>query len=501
MKGNSLSANIAKLIFLTVALKLVGFVSRSVVAYYFGITSDTDIYYTASGFIDSVSAVVLAGLSVGVVNIYISNSPEDRSEFISNLLSIITLITLFVALACYVFAAPISWALMPRNDAAADGLKTMLRVLSLSFPFHGAVSLLGATLQAEKRFIPLKITGTITSLTNMAFVVLFSSVFGVRALMFAYVSGSLLNALFLFAHARKYAEIRVKKAVLDAKIRQLLFMVAPLILGMAANQIHLIIDKSIASTVAVGAISALSYAGFLYLFFENVIIQSVSTAIFPEIVEEFHRNQTAEHIAGRVKTTMLFTTYILMPMVTACVVNSDFIIRLLYMRGNFGPDSVSLTTAALNGYMLGLPALGLRDISNRVYYAYGDTKAPVKINLLSIALNVILDVVLSGYWGIFGITAATSISNAFSAAVMAAGLKSYNGHIYERRLCAELLFLTAASLFAGIGCMYVKACVNPWVSLLAAFIAALGGECIVAFAFRSVILERVKRMLSGARPR
>ncbi len=465
MRENTLSNNIIKLMVLTVGLKIVGFISRSVIAYYFGTTSETDIYYIASGFIDSISAILLSGLTVGVVNIYIGHNETKKIEFVSNLFCIISIVTSIVGIICILLATPFSSILIINGTEEANRLfKTMHRVLCIAFPFQGMISMLGAVLQAEKDFTPVKITGTITSITNIICVIILAQSIGIKSLMIAYITGSFLNALFLYLNVRKRIRLRIRKIKFSKDIKKLIELIVPLTIGMAAHQVNLIIDKSIASSVVVGAVSALSYASFLYLFIENVIIQSVSTALFPEIVEDFQRTGNGNQIAKKVQMTSLLTLYVLIPIVVICLTNDSFIIRILYMRGNFDEGSLALTTAALKGYVIGLPLLSIRDISNRVYYAYDDTKTPVKIGILSVAINIVLDFILSRLIGVMGITLATSISNSISAIMMAFFIRKYNRRIFDRRFLVETIVLVVIMIVSVMLNRVISHTFSPFIS-------------------------------------
>lgn len=481
MKGKTLSTNIIKLIILTLGLKVVGFISRSVIAYYFGTTSGTDVYYTASGFIDSISAILLSGLTVGVVNIYIGHDKENRIDFISNLFCIISIVTAVVGIICIALATPFSTVLMVQGtEESSELLQTMLRVLCIAFPFQGMISVMGAVLQAEKDFTPVKITGTITSITNIICVVCLAKNIGISALMIAYVTGAFLNALFLYLNLRKIIKIRIQKIQYSEDIKRLLSLIVPLTIGMAAHQVNLIIDKSIASSIVVGAISALSYASFLYLFIENVIIQSVSTALFPEIVEEFQKTGDECRIANKVRMTSLLTLYVLVPIVVVCLSNDNFIIRILYMRGSFGEDSLALTTAALRGYVVGILLLSVRDIANRVYYTYGDTKTPVVIGVISVVINIVLDVILSRFLGVLGITLATSISNSISAILMIVCIKKYNNMIFNKHFLTELFVLVLVLIISVVCGRMIAAHINAWISVFAIVVISGCIELILA---------------------
>ena len=434
MKKN-LAQNIALLILLTFLLKGIGFVNRIVIAYYFGTTVMTDIYYNASGFTDSVSAVILASLTVGVINIYLSNKGNKKTDrFISDLLIICICGLLAISTIVLLFADQISIMLAPAyTNQNREMLSHMLRVMCFTFPFQGAIAVYSAILQAEQRFTPLKLIGTITSVISIGCVILLTNYMGINSLVVAYIAGIIFNALFLAFNSRKLFNFSLRRVKINDDLRKLLILIGPIAIGIAAHEINLIVDKAVASGIEKGAISALSYSCVLYLFIENVIINSIVTAFLPNLTEKV-LNKEENIIADNTKNVIFFAEILLIPIVIVSLFYSDTIIKYIYMRGSFGGSSLQLTKYALQGYILGLPFLALRDISMQVFYAYGDTKTPIKINTGIVVVNVILDFILSKYWGVFGITFATSFASMLSGVILLFKLKIYNKNILDSAL-------------------------------------------------------------------
>ena len=169
------------------------------------------------------------------------------------------------------------------------------------------------------------------------------------------------------------------------------------------------------------------------------------------------------------------------------------------MRGNFGNDSLTLTTAALKGYFLGLPLLSVRDIANRVYYAYGDTKTPVNIGIFSVFINILLDFILSKYFGVFGITVATSISNSLSAILMVVFLRKYNKDIFNSKFTIEGLVLLAEMVGLILVGVIIARIKNPWLSVAIIGIISVAVEFLVAKIFGFSTYHTIIQLLNKAR--
>ena len=445
----SVSVNVVLLIIFSFLLKGIGFLNRIVIAYKFGTTITTDIFYISSGFIDSISSILLASLTVGIINIYIEHkdNKEKTNKFLNKVLVIVE-IFMFLFMCCSIFFADsIARILAPGySQVLYDELSNSLQILSASYVLLGITNVLYAGLQAEEIFIPGKITGSIASIISIICVLFFSNLMGYKSLILAYNFTAIVNAIFILFSARKIFRFRFEKLknYFDNDIKSLIKISAPLMIGLAAHELNLVIDKSVATSLEEGAVSALSYSSVLYLFVENIVINSIVTVIFPDL-SKIRLEGKGKLLAEKAKNYIFYSEMILIPIVMVVYLQSVNIVEMIYLRGGFNENSTMLTSAALNGYIFGLLFLALRDIVTRVYYAYGHTKEPMIINLLSIIINISLDIILSRYIGIKGITLATTISLSFCSIVMLCRIKKVNSwlgfSISKRKLFGTIIII------------------------------------------------------------
>lgn len=497
MKQNrALGINIVRLIFLTLVLKCIGFINRIVIAYFYGATAATDIYYNVSGFVDSIASILLAGLSIGIINVYISNVDGcDKKTFISNVETIVVLIMMGIMVGCIIFSNQVSHVLAVNySDKQYEQMSLLIKILVIALPLQGLVTIFGAVLQAQNIFIPVRLTGTFSSIISIICVMLLNKRLGIYALVASFILGYLFNALFLRFHVGLSHKYSIHKFYKDANIRKLLILVFPLILGMAGHEVNLIIDKSVASRLAEGAVSALSYSCVLYLLIENTIINSIVTVLFPNIAEDI-KNGKDSKLGRNVKSIIVFAEALLIPIVIFSYFNAENITRIVYYRGSFDLNSLSLTSCALQGYVVGLPFLAIRDIAMRVYYAYGDTKAPVMINLLSVIINIFLDFILYKPLGVLGITLSTSISNAIAGMIMILYVRHYNGWILDKSLIRELTLIVLAGFVSTAFIWVIKGQCSMFFEMLINLMAVVGIEFIAMLIGRSYVLKQLFKVL------
>ena len=86
------------------------------------------------------------------------------------------------------------------------------------------------------------------------------------------------------------------------------------------------------------------------------------------------------------------------------------IIRTLFQRGEFGDYSTGITASALSFYALGLFSFGGIKILVTAFYALQDTKTPVKVAAVCLAINAILNFILMVPLKVGGIALASAIA-------------------------------------------------------------------------------------------
>ena len=99
------------------------------------------------------------------------------------------------------------------------------------------------------------------------------------------------------------------------------------------------------------------------------------------------------------------------------------VITGLFQRGAFDASAASATAAALTAYSVGLPAYVLIKVLTPGYFARKDTKTPVRIAVLSMVVNLVLNLILMGPLQHVGLALATAIAAWLNAILLAWGLR------------------------------------------------------------------------------
>jgi putative peptidoglycan lipid II flippase len=195
-------------------------------------------------------------------------------------------------------------------------------------------------------------------------------------------------------------------------IREMGRLAAPAMLGLAVIEINSNVGRFFASFLppqpGVDYVAVLDYAFQLVQAPVGIFAVSLATALFPTM---------ARHAAGSAPDALRETTalglrgvlFTMMPVMTAMLVASHLIVRVIFERGVFAPAATHAVALGLIGYAVGTVPYAAYYIVTRTYYALHDTRTPVRVGIYMMFLNAVADFVLMQWLGHTGIALATSL--------------------------------------------------------------------------------------------
>ena len=434
--------------------KALAFFRELSLAYFFGASSLTDAYLVAFSIPTIIFGIVGMGILNGYIPIYnqikeiLGN--QTAKKFTNNFSNIMLVICFFIFIFCFLFSDYLVKIFSYGFDKKTLELAIFFTRISLLtiFPIT-LVSIFSGYLQSNNKFfaaafigIPtnlLYIIGTYISYKNNDFVILvFFSCF---ALFFQF--------LFLCPFISKTGyKHNFKINIYDKNLHQLLVLSIPIILGTSLEQINILIDRVIASSLKPGAITILNYSGKLNGAILSLAVMTILNILYPKFSSLVSQNNI-EILKEKIKYTINMIFIFAFPIMFGIIILSKEISIFIFERGNLDRNLVLTIAKCLSYYSLCFVSLCLRDLSTKIFYSFKDSRTPVINSSIGIILNIILNIVLSKYLGVSGIALATSISTIFITILLFYNLKRYDIYLEKSNLIV-LYKVILASFFMGI---------------------------------------------------
>ena len=235
----------------------------------------------------------------------------------------------------------------------------------------------------------------------------------------------------------------------DPGLREILRLMGPGTLGLAAVQINLLVNTVLATGEGTGAVSWLSYAFRLMYLPIGLFGVSIATAVLPALSQQAARG-APDAMRQTISSALRLTLMLNVPATIGLVALATPIVALIFERGSFTAADTAATAAALACYAPGLLGYSAVKIVVPSFYALGDSRTPALISVGSVALNVALNLLLVRFLGYRGLALGTAIAAVVNAVALLHVLRRRLGGLEDRRLVTALAKITVAAACMGL---------------------------------------------------
>jgi putative peptidoglycan lipid II flippase len=252
--------------------------------------------------------------------------------------------------------------------------------------------------------------------------------------------GSFLVLAFQYYFVKKYGwdpEFEFSLQIFsDPVIKKLFFLVAPAILGASIFQLNQLMDVFLASYFVnvEGAIPALRFAHRLIQLPTGLIGVAISTTILPIIASYIRNNESYEKSGEELIYAIRFSLFLTVPATIGLFILAPWIVHFLFSGGLWDLRSTFITLWALQFYVLGIPFYSTNKILTSTYYAFQDTKTPVKILIVVVVMNLLLNFLFIPFFQHGGLALSTSLSAFINTVLLFLFLKKKSINIPYREL-------------------------------------------------------------------
>ncbi|MBE0531061.1 MAG: murein biosynthesis integral membrane protein MurJ [Rhodospirillales bacterium] len=377
-------------------------------------------------------------------------------RFADEAFSVLALVLLALTL---LFEAAMPWAiygLAPGFDAVPGKMELATELSRISFPyllFISLVSLQSGVLNSLGRFAAAAAAPILLNLTLIAAVLVFTGPAETAgyALSWGLSAAGVIQFAWLAYHCKRAGvPVTPVRPRLSPEVRRLGRRIMPVVFGASLYQINQLIGTILASLLAEGAVSYLSYADRVAQLPFGVIGVAVGTALLPTLSRQIKAGN-GEAALNSQNRGLEFALLLTLPATAALIIIAGPIIAVLFERGQFTAADTAATAATLAAYASGLPAYVLVRVLAPGFFARDDTVTPVRIAAASMAANMVLNIVLMQVWAYVGIALASSLAAWLNAGLLWFILRRRGFLRLDARLSRRLpRIVLAATLMAGV---------------------------------------------------
>lgn len=425
----------------TMLSRVLGFVRDMVIARLFGASGSTDAFFLAFRIPNLMRRMFAEGsfalAFVPVLSEY--RATGDRAA-LRDLVDHVTgtlLAVLLIITAIGVLAAPAVLALFAPGWLLEGRPEFMLsaEMLRITFPYILLISLTamaGGILNTFDRFLLPALSPVLLNLSLIGCAILLSGRLEVPIKALAWgvlLAGVLQLGLLLPALARLGLLPRPRWGWRHPGMRRIMKLMVPTMIGSSAAQVNILIDSMIATFLVSGSVSWLYYSERLLEFPLGVFGIALATVILPNLSRK-HAEKSVEAFSATMDWALRLSALITLPAAAGLAVLAAPILTTLFQYNAFQASDVSMSALALVAYALGLPAFIAVKVLAPGYFARQDPRTPVRIGLLAMGANVVMNGLFVGgmVWAGFegphaGLALASTCSAYLNAGLLYRGLR------------------------------------------------------------------------------
>lgn len=185
-------------------------------------------------------------------------------------------------------------------------------------------------------------------------------------------------------------------------------LMTPMIGGLAAGRVNIFVNTLLASLLAAGSVSYLSYSYRVMYVPLGIIAVALGTVALPKASAMAANNDSAGLTATFYRAIHL-CFFLVFPVAAFFIACGDDIVALLFQHGRFSALDTANTYKALIWYSIGLIGFAGVRVTAPVFYAMTDAVRPMRYSIISVGVNLAANFALIPFMGFAGLALATAI--------------------------------------------------------------------------------------------
>jgi putative peptidoglycan lipid II flippase len=360
------------------------------IAHFVGPGAELDAYYAAFRIPDLIfiSITSLASITVLIPFIVAKMREEgvtaEAKKFLNDIFTVFFLGMIFISILVFFLMPTFIHLVTPGfSEEMQSKVIILSRIMLLSPILLGLSNLFGTITQVFRKFFIYSLSPVFYNLSIIFGIVFLYPIWGIKGMAFGVVLGAFFH--FLIQSISSYFcgfKPRFSFSINFREIRKVITISLPRTLGLSLNSLALISIIALASYLKAGSISVFNLSLNLQSVPLNIIGISYAVAAFPTLVRTFSSgkiNEFKDHLRSAARQIVFWS----LPITFLFIVLRAQIVRVILGSSSFSWENTRLVAASLAVFSISIIAQGLIALFARAYYAGGNTRKPLLINLIS----------------------------------------------------------------------------------------------------------------------
>ncbi|HSE29283.1 MAG TPA: murein biosynthesis integral membrane protein MurJ [Candidatus Saccharimonadales bacterium] len=432
---------------------------KLLLSYYFDTYPQAiDAYKVAFTIPDFMFFILVSGaLSVTFIPVFNARlahgNKKSAWELSSSLLNLLAIITFFASILIIIFAEPlVQYVLAPGFDESTRGLAvSMMRVIAINPFLFSIASVLSSMQQAVGRFFFYALAPAVYNIGIIFGIVFLTNginifglqVFegGIMGVALGVVIGSILQlAVSSIGMVGMNFEYSFKIFWRNLGLQRVLRLLPPRSIDQGIDYINNLVEINLASRLGPGKITAYQVATTLHMLPINLIGVAIATAAFPKMTQRIASGEEGL-FKNELQSVLRVIIWLALPVAAITFLARGYIVAFVKVGGD--PEIAGV----LGVLALAILFRSVYHLASRSFYAQQDTKTPLYISLVTIALNIILSITFVLHLGlnIYGLAAAQSITAFVEVVILFIIMSQRIPKLFDKRLINAVLRMVCAT--------------------------------------------------------
>ena len=333
MKKGSLIKSTLIVMIVAVLTKFMGAFRDILISNKFGANAYTDAYKLSASIPDTIFMIIGLAISTTFLpmlsKVKVKNGTKEMHKFANNIINILFIVSIILFIIASIFPEVIVNIIAKEASEETISITISLtRIILVNLIFLSVNACFTAILQVHEDFVIPSILGLFFNLPMIIYLLFFKD-FNIYGLTIANVIGNLFKVLVqipsLIKHGYKYEFFIDLK---DERVKRILVLIIPVVIGAGASSINLIVDQRIASGLGESVITNLNYAQLLTTFISSMVNTAITNVIYPVLANRISEGKIKEFLEVLTKT-IIFLAILLIPITFGIILYSFDAVKIV----------------------------------------------------------------------------------------------------------------------------------------------------------------------------